>query len=141
MDDQSVHNEKRSRVMRAIRSRDTRLELTFRKALWGRGLKGYRVSPRHILGQPDVTYPSLQLAIFVDSCFWHGCPDHCRRPSSNVGYWHAKIDRNIERDKGVAASLCAQGWIVLRIWEHDLTDRLPDTVERIAEVINDLRAN
>lgn len=136
----TVPRETRSRTMRAVHSQDTRLELAFRQALTARGLRGYRVSPRHILGRPDVAYPGLRLTIFVDSCFWHGCPEHCRRPSSNTEYWHAKIARNAERDKRVATSLGEQGWTVLRIWEHDLTDNLPDTIERVAAVLEELRA-
>jgi DNA mismatch endonuclease, patch repair protein len=111
---------KRSEVMAAIRSkgnRDTEMVLAdiFRK----NGLTGWR---RHwpIPGKPDFAFPSNRVAIFVDGCFWHGCPQHGRKPSSNQIYWFAKLERNQNRDRIVARTLRQKKWKVLRIWEHEL---------------------
>lgn len=112
---------KRSSVMAAIRSKgnkDTELRLAaiFRAA----EIKGWR---RHasLPGRPDFVFPRYRLAVFVDGCFWHGCPKHGRNPSSNRHYWLPKLQRNRERDNQVKRTLTKQGWIVLRLWEHDLT--------------------
>lgn len=66
----------------------------------------------------DVVFVAKRVAVFVDGCFWHGCPEHCRSPSSNVAYWEAKIERNRARDRRVTQALRDGGWVVLRIWEH-----------------------
>lgn len=116
----NVSEEVRSRTMRAVRGRDTSPEIALRRSLREHGLRGYRVSPRGILGVPDVAYVGLRLAVFVDGCYWHGCPKHCRRPTSNTGYWNQKIEKNIERDSRISAALTEQGWTVLRFWEHEL---------------------
>src|SRR2546428_705822 len=86
----------RSETMRRVKSTDTTLELKLRKQLWAEGLR-YRVRNK-LTGRPDIVFVSQRLAIFVDSCFWHGCPEHCRIPSSNRDYWVPKIQRNRERD-------------------------------------------
>src|SRR5689334_9117856 len=111
---------KRSKVMAAIRSRgnkDTELKLAaiFRAA----GITGWR---RHqsLLGRPDFVFPRARVAIFVDGCFWHGCPRHGRKPGSNRDYWLPKLRRNKKRDAAVARRLVAKGWSVIRLWEHEL---------------------
>jgi DNA mismatch endonuclease (patch repair protein) len=78
------------------------------------------VQPKGILGQPDFAFAEARIAIFVDSCFWHGCPKHLRRPKSNRSYWDAKIDGNKRRDKRLTARLQSDGWKVVRFWEHDI---------------------
>lgn len=117
---------KRSIVMAAIRSRgnkDTELKLMaiFRMCR----ITGWR---RHypILGKPDFVFPRERLAIFVDGCFWHGCPKHGRKPGSNREYWVPKLRRNRQRDLNVSRRLRAKGWRVMRIWEHRLLE--PKTV-------------
>lgn len=108
----------RSRCMSRIKGRNTGPELCLRRALW---IKGYRYRLKvSLLGQPDLVFVGKRLVIFVDGCFWHGCPDHGVRPKSNQQFWHTKIRGNIERDARVTASLEAQGWRVLRVWEHDI---------------------
>lgn len=117
---------KRSQVMAAIRSRgnlDTELKLAgiFRKS----GISGWR---RHqdLPGRPDFLFRKKLLAVFVDGCFWHGCPQHGRNPGSNRTYWMRKLQRNRVRDREVTRELQRQGWKVLRIWEHAL--RTPQNV-------------
>jgi DNA mismatch endonuclease (patch repair protein) len=135
----NVSTETRTRTMRKVRSRDTKLERAFRQALIAQGLRGYRVAPSNVVGKPDVVYLRAKFAIFVDSCFWHGCPDHCRRPSSNVEYWNSKITRNKARDERVSTSLAEQGWTILRIWEHDLRENPASVVQQITTTLAQLR--
>jgi DNA mismatch endonuclease, patch repair protein len=111
---------KRSLVMSAIRSKgnkDTELKLAsiFRAS----GIKGWR---RHqsVPGRPDFVFRNQRLAVFVDGCFWHGCPKHGRVPGSNAGYWEPKLAGNRCRDRRVSAQLRKAGWTVIRTWEHDL---------------------
>lgn len=105
--------------MSRIRSKGTTLEIKFRKSLWKLGLRYRKNSPEYF-GKPDLIFISKKTAIFLDSCFWHGCKQHCRLPGSNREYWFSKIQRNTQRDKKVNSKLRKQGWHVLRIWEHDL---------------------
>jgi DNA mismatch endonuclease (patch repair protein) len=118
-----VHDRKtRSFNMSRIRSRDTRPELRLRRLLWACGLRGYRLH-RKLPGKPDIVYSRARLAIFVDGCFWHGCPE-CgdgRAPVSNTGYWSAKRKANQERDARRTRELEMMGWRVVRLWEHQVT--------------------
>ncbi|MBI2542721.1 MAG: very short patch repair endonuclease [Candidatus Aenigmarchaeota archaeon] len=118
--------------MSKIKSKDTKLEMAFRKRLWKNGLR-YKVYP-NILGRPDLVFSTQKLAIFIDSCFWHNCPKHARKPNSNKEYWNAKLKRNYERDKRVTRELKNNSWKVMRFWEHDLKD-LDKCVERVAKEI------
>ncbi|RRR99543.1 very short patch repair endonuclease [Glycomyces terrestris] len=110
--------------MRANRARDTKPELRLRRAVHALGLR-YRVSAHPIPSfrrTADLVFSRVRLAVFLDGCFWHGCPEHGSRPKTNPAFWHAKIERNMERDAQTTARLREEGWTVLRIWEHqDLT--------------------
>ena len=111
---------KRSQVMSAIRSRgnketELKLALIFRAA----GITGWRRS-QSIPGKPDFVFRRQRLAIFVDGCFWHGCPKHGRQPGTNAAYWVPKLARNKERDREVTKRLRQAGWTVLRFWQHQL---------------------
>lgn len=126
----------RAHVMSRIKGKNTQPELALRRLLWGVGLRGYRLHGR-LPGTPDLVYSRIRLAVFVDGCFWHGCPRHFRIPSDNRQYWFAKIERNRRRDRRHARSLRAQGWCVLRVWEHGLrspTDRVR-TLRRVEVAI------
>jgi DNA mismatch endonuclease (patch repair protein) len=110
----------RSRNMAAIRGKDNATtEKRFMKILRKHRLSGWR---RHqkLPGSPDFIYRSAHVAIFVDGCFWHGCPRCYREPKQNVAYWRDKISRNIARDKRTSRQLHRLGWSVLRFWEHSL---------------------
>lgn len=109
----------RSAVMSSIRSQDTKPELHLRRALWRIGARGYRLENRILPGRPDLVFARPRVAVFVDGCFWHGCPSHCRLPASNAEYWTRKIARNVARDSSTTARLANLGWSVLRVWEHD----------------------
>ena len=113
---------KRSQVMAAIRSRGNQdTELRFAALLRAAGITGWR---RHLAlpGRPDFAFRRARVAVFVDGCFWHGCPWHCRRPKTRADFWNRKIDRNRERDRAVRRLLRRRGWRVLAVWEHSLSD-------------------
>jgi DNA mismatch endonuclease (patch repair protein) len=110
--------------MQANRRRDTKPEVVVRRLLHGAGLR-YRVDVPLTLGtgyrsvRADVVFSRARLALFIDGCFWHGCPDHFWAPRSNTDYWTPKITRNQQRDRQVDRLLTASGWTVLRAWEHE----------------------
>ncbi len=111
---------KRSQVMAAIRSRGNKdTELKLAAILRAVGITGWR---RHqpLPGKPDFIFRRERLAIFVDGCFWHGCPKHGRNPDTNRSYWLPKLQRNRQRALEVTRSLEKPGWRTLRIWEHEL---------------------
>lgn len=110
----------RSRTMAAIPSERTSLEQRLASSLWAAGVRGWRRSVRIERTKPDFVFARPHIAIFVDGCFWHGCPQCCRRPATNTGYWKAKLDRNIERDAEQTQILTAAGWKVLRFWGHEI---------------------
>jgi len=108
--------------MRANRRVDTKPELALRRALHGAGYR-YRKDYRLDLGggtrvRPDIAFTARRVAVFVDGCFWHVCPEHGTRPAANTWYWEPKLARNVERDRAADAALIAAGWQVVRIWEH-----------------------
>ena len=112
------------------RSRDTRPEKTIRSLVHGRGLR-YRVAAKPLKGirrTADLVFRPTKVAVFVDGCFWHKCPDHFVLPATNTNYWREKIDGNVNRDKDTDFRLAEEGWEVLRFWEHeppaDAADRI-----------------
>jgi DNA mismatch endonuclease (patch repair protein) len=83
------------------------------------GITGWR-RHRPVFGRPDFVFPRLRLAVFVDGCFWHQCPRHSNIPAGNRAFWAAKLDANKRRDRLVNRTLAGRGWVVLRVWEHEL---------------------
>ncbi len=119
----TVSVETRSKVMAQVRSQRNRsTEWRLRSALARSGIRGWVLNPTTLAGKPDFAFSAERLAIFVDGCFWHGCPVCKRIPSSNSEYWNRKITRNRARDAAVNLDLTEAGWRVLRIWEHELDD-------------------
>jgi DNA mismatch endonuclease, patch repair protein len=112
-----ISKQVRSRIMSSIRSKDTKPEIAIRRALW---MKGYRYRTQFGAEKIDIAFLSRKIAIFVDGCFWHGCPTHSNQPKTNQGYWFPKLKKNIQRDIETNARLKAQGWTVLRFWEHEI---------------------
>jgi len=109
------------RSMLANRSRNTRPELAFRHELYRLGFR-YRIHYSPLASKRwkvDVAFPGRRLAVFIDGCFWHRCPQHHALPKSNVEFWRLKVLRNVARDRRLDAMLLEQGWMVLRVWEHD----------------------
>lgn len=114
---------KRSEVMSRIRSSGNKeTELAMIKLFRKHKITGWR---RHypVFGKPDFVFPDLKLAVFVDGCFWHGCPKHSNVPRNNRAFWKRKLDANKARDRRVNQVLRQNGWCVIRIWEHDLAGR------------------
>jgi DNA mismatch endonuclease, patch repair protein len=105
--------------VRSQRNRST--EWRLRAALIRSGVRGWKLNSPDIHGKPDFIFEEQRLALFVDGCYWHGCPKCYRRPSSNTAYWDAKVARNRSRDAKITALLRREGWRVMRIWEHQLS--------------------
>lgn len=126
----SVSTKKRSSIMKAIRCKDTGIELKLRKELRKRGYR-FKTNYKKLNGKPDIVFLDKKLAIFIDSCFWHGCKQHCRMPNSNQGYWFEKIKRNKIRDRSVNRWFKKEGWIILRFWEHSIKKRIVQIISRI----------
>jgi DNA mismatch endonuclease, patch repair protein len=120
--------------MRGIRRQGTQPERALRSELHRRGYR-FRVDyPVPVEGRsprPDIAFTRDKLAVFVDGCFWHGCPEHGSRPRENVHYWRPKIARNVERDREQDARLTDAGWIVLRVWAHEKTEVAADRIEEL----------
>lgn len=120
----STTDEIRNRMRSCSAGAHTKPEMRLRRALHARGIR-YRLHTRiEIPGRravrPDIVWKSERLAVFVDGCFWHGCPEHANPPKSNLDYWVPKLARNVERDREQTEALIALGWRVVRIWEHEL---------------------
>lgn len=110
----------------------TKPEMLLRRELHRRGLR-FRVNHPSLPGRPDLAFTRVQLAVFVDGCFWHLCPLHAVLPKNNGQWWRAKLHRNVERDREKDAALSALGWRVLRIWEHEPHLDAADTVQALWE--------
>lgn len=117
--------------MKANRRCDTRPEMAVRSELFKRGLR-FRVDlPVEVDGRsprPDIVFTRSRVAVFIDGCFWHRCPEHFRRPKSNQEYWDPKIARNVERDRQQDQRLKRAGWKVLRVWEHEPPEEAADRI-------------
>jgi DNA mismatch endonuclease, patch repair protein len=113
-------------------------ELKFIAILKSRSISGWRRQSK-ILGKPDFVFPKNKIAVFIDGCFWHGCPKHCRMPATNVQYWTQKIEGNAKRDRQVTKGLKKKGWIVIRFWEHELKGcaSLSRKLNRIKNIISE----
>lgn len=112
--------------MRANKATDTKPEVTLRSALHGRGLrfrKDYPVrTSDHTRTRVDIAFTRARVAVYSDGCWWHGCPRHGTGARANADFWSAKLARNRERDRRITASLEADGWRVVRIWQHHSTE-------------------
>lgn len=114
-------NRKRSDIMSRVRGRGNKAtEVAMLALLRRHHITGWRRHTR-VFGNPDFVFRKHRLAVFVDGCFWHGCPKHGTQPASNVSFWRAKLTRNRARDRLVGRWLKRLGWNVLRIWQHELT--------------------
>jgi len=120
--------------MRKVRSSGNGQERRVALALARRGVRGFRINAREIPGTPDLAFHAERVAIFLDGCFWHGCPMHYVAPRTNVGRWRSKVAGNRRRDVRVDRALLERGWTVVRAWECSLADgglaRFADSVAR-----------
>jgi DNA mismatch endonuclease (patch repair protein) len=112
-----VSKETRSKIMSSIKSQGTKMELTCRPLLEA---LGFEWQPKDVLGRPDFAHKGQMVAVFLDGCFWHGCPEHYVQPEDNAKKWADKIAANQKRGKAVTAMLEQSGWRVIRVWEHDM---------------------
>ncbi|MFJ1868923.1 very short patch repair endonuclease [Streptomyces sp. NPDC088097] len=113
----------RARMSRQ-KSRDTAVEVALRKALHAAGAR-YRIHRRPVKGvrrEADIVFGPARVAVFVDGCFWHGCPEHATWPKNNAEFWRGKIEGNRRRDGDTDARLAESGWLALRVWEHEDAD-------------------
>lgn len=129
--------EQRSKIMRAIRSTNTKAEIRLAKALWHLGFR-YRKNNKTVFGTPDLTFKKLKIAIFVDSEFFHGkdWENQKDRVKTNSEYWKKKIERNIQRDIEVNTYLESQNWKVIRFWSKEIEHNLGDCILKIQSSLN-----
>lgn len=110
----------RARMSRQ-RSKDTNAEVEVRRELHARGVR-FRTDVKlesDLRTRADIAWRGLRLAVFIDGCFWHGCPTHATRPTANAEWWAEKLDANMKRDRRTDAQLSVRGWVVRRYWEHE----------------------
>jgi DNA mismatch endonuclease (patch repair protein) len=121
--------------MRRNTKTGTKPERDLRSVLHSNGLrfrKNFPLRAGDRTVRPDVVFTRQRLAVFVDGCYWHRCPEHGTSPRFNSSYWRAKLDRNVERDRVVDAALAREGWTILRVWEHE---RAADAAQRIGQAL------
>lgn len=126
------------RVMQANRSRNTTPERLLRAALHSRGFR-FRVDTKLESGfrcKADIVFPRLRVCVFIDGCFWHGCPAHYSCPKTNTSWWEEKIRDNVARDAAKTATLKRLGWKVLRIWEHEIRSNLDGCIRLVRITID-----
>lgn len=139
----NLTKEQRHKNMQNIKSKDSKIEMTLRKALWKKGIR-YRKNWKELPGKPDIAITKYKIAIFCDSEFFHGKDwdnnlKNRLKNSSNPDYWVPKIERNIKRDRDVNAILNGMGWTVLRFWGKDILKHTDECVQTVQEFINDVR--
>ena len=127
---------RRSEIMSHVRSkRNKTTELRLLELFRVNRITGWRRGIR-LLGKPDFVFRKHKAVVFVDGCFWHGCPKHSTTPETNRSFWNQKLARNKLRDRRVARKLRERGWRVIRIWEHELQRRVQyRSIQRIAAVL------
>ena len=128
--------------MRANKRRDTSTELAVRHKLHSRDLR-YRVDFAPIPGlrrRADIVFTRARIAVFIDGCFWHGCPIHGTAPKRNADYWGPKLAANVVRDRDTDRRLTDAGWLVLRVWEHEAASDAADRIEEAVRAAIDSRA-
>jgi len=130
----TVSKKKRSEIMSTVRSKNSKIEVDFRKAIWKAGFR-YRKNPTKYFGKPDIVLPKHKTVIFIDSCFWHGCKKHCRIPAVRRNYWMQKISKNVARDKEVVRHYKKQGWKIFRIWEHEIKGDIKTALRKITSLL------
>lgn len=110
------------------------MELMLQKALWREGLR-YRKHPKVVRSKPDLAFPGRKVAVFVDGCFWHGCPDHYVAPVNNAEFWMRRLRNNQVRDARDDLYLQSAGWTVLRFWECEIVSDLARVVTRVKAAV------
>ena len=122
--------------MKAIKSDGTNLENMMSSALFRMGYR-FRRNVKSLYGKPDIAIKKYKIVIFIDSCFWHGCPSHCRMPKTNRMYWENKIQNNINRDNKVTFYYKKEGWNIMRIWEHEIEENKEKSIYKVANFVSE----
>ena len=125
----------RSKIMKSIKGSDTGIEVRLRKALWHKGIR-YRKNFKVFDCHPDIVITKYKIAVFCDGNFWHGKELQKRPIKHNSSYWNEKIRRNVERDLENTIELRDNGWIVLRFWEDDIQNNLPNCIDYVLRYIS-----
>ncbi|MFC1743354.1 very short patch repair endonuclease [Candidatus Riflebacteria bacterium] len=135
-------NKKTSKLMKSVRSKGNKsTELRLKMSLIRAGVSGWQISPKSIKGKPDFYFKDLKIAIFVDGCFWHGCPSCGHVPKKNKEFWQEKFSRNKLRDNNTTLILKSRGFSVLRFWECELKTDLKYCLKQIILEINAIKMN
>ncbi len=122
-------SEQVSQQMKRMPRKDSVPEVRLRRELHSRGLR-FRVNLRGLPGTPDIAFTRAKIAVFVDGCFWHRCPEHGVLPKANRNWWREKLDRNVERDRRKDGELEELGWLSIHVWEHDDPSTVADGIEQ-----------
>lgn len=126
-----------SKVMSANKAKNTKPEISLRKALWSNGIKGYRLNWKIVPGRPDIAFPGKKLAIFVHGCYWHRCPT-CAYPlpKHNTDFWKNKFEKNVARDEIKKQELIKLGWKVITVWECEIKQKLDSIILNISNQLD-----
>jgi DNA mismatch endonuclease (patch repair protein) len=124
--------------MSRVHRHDTPIEVALRRAVWKRGVR-FRVHLSGVEGRPDFGSKGLKIAVFVDGCFWHGCPMCYVAPNRNAKFWRDKVTYNKRRRREVVRSLEGDGWTVVQVWGHEIDRNLPKVAQRVDRVFRQLR--
>lgn len=136
----NLTHEQRSKIMKAIKGKNTGIELALGKALWAIGLR-YTKNDTTVYGKPDFCFKRLKIAVFCDSEFWHGKDWEAKKLKlkSHLEFWNAKIERNIQRDKEVTQKLEKDGWKVIRFWGEEITKDTDNCINIIISIIAEIK--
>ena len=130
--------EQRTKNMKAVRNKDSQIELMLRKELWARGIRYHKNSPK-VFGHPDIVFKGKKIAVFCDSEFWHGFNwnERVNDIKSNREFWIPKIERNMQRDVEVNEKLKADGWKVIRFWGNEIKKHCKECVDYIEKTLKE----
>lgn len=136
----NLTHEQRSKIMQSIKGKNTNIELALRKVLWEKGLR-YRKNDATVFGKPDFCFKGLKIAVFCDSEFWHGkdWDEKKLKLKSNLEFWNAKIERNIQRDKEVTQKLEQEGWQVIRFWGEEINHDIDNCTNIIIKAVTEAK--
>jgi len=134
----TIEQTNKSKIMKSIKSYDTKIEILLRHALWHSGIR-YRKNVKDVIGTPDICIKKYKLAIFCDGDFWHGKTIKNRRIKTNTKFWNNKIKRNKERDLEITITLRDKGWTVVRFWESTINSDLTGCVHKVIEILMQLK--
>lgn len=128
-----------SKIMSAIKGKDTKPEVQLRKYFWAQGIRGYRINWRKAKGCPDICWPRRKIAVFVHGCFWHRCP-YCKLPlpKAHTKYWKEKFKKNKERDKKNKKQLLKKRWRIFIVWECKIKENLKREADKIIKQVKPL---